>query len=55
MQEKRLTIKVDKSLKDAFLATAKSKDTTGSQAVRDFMRNYIRENSQRSLFSGTNQ
>jgi predicted transcriptional regulator len=45
------TIRIDKPLRDAFVETCKAQDRTASQLIRDFMREYIKRNSQRDIFS----
>lgn len=42
-QERHFTARVPTSLLDEFVEAAKSKDETASQAVRKFMRNYIKQ------------
>lgn len=42
-QERHFTARVPASLLDEFAEAAKSKDETASQAVRKFMRNYIKQ------------
>lgn len=37
-----MTFRVEKSLRDAYDRAAKSNDRTGSQLLRDFMREYVR-------------
>lgn len=44
------TFRVDPDLKQSFEACAKSQDRTGSQLLRDFMRSYVKQNAQASLF-----
>jgi len=44
-----MQIRVDSNLKDQFIACARSNDRTGSQLVRDFMRDYVKKNSQQNL------
>jgi len=39
----QLPIKLDAELKDAFLSACKDNDTTASQELRNFMREYIRK------------
>lgn len=46
------TIRVDSSLKDAFVSAAQSQDRTASQLLRDFMRDYVKKHGQRDIFSG---
>lgn len=43
MNEATFTFRVDDTLKAEFSKAAKSKDRTGAQLLRDFMRDYVRE------------
>lgn len=43
MSDATFTFRVDKGLKDAFSAAAKSRDRTGAQLLRDFMRDFVRQ------------
>lgn len=43
MNEATFTFRVDESLKEQFTAAAKSRDRTGAQLLRDFMRDFVRE------------
>jgi len=43
MNETTFTFRVDDALKAEFAKAAKSKDRTGAQLLRDFMRDYVRE------------
>jgi len=43
MSEATITIRVDEALKNEFAKAAKSRDRTGAQLLRDFMRSYVRE------------
>ena len=47
---KMFTAKVDENLLKAFKYACENKDTTASQAVRAFMREYVRKNGQADLF-----
>jgi predicted transcriptional regulator len=49
-KEIAFTIRVEHSLKDAFVDAAKSQDRTASQLIRDFMRDYVKKHGQRDLF-----
>lgn len=49
-KESQLLIKVEKSLKDAFLATCKERDTTAAREIRSFMRDYLKKHGQKSMF-----
>lgn len=48
---KAFTIRVDENLISAFHYACSNKDTTASQAIRAFMREYASKNSQRDMFS----
>lgn len=43
MTEETFTFRVDKALKNDFAAAAKSRDRTGAQLLRDFMRDFVRQ------------
>lgn len=43
MSEATFTFRVDEALKAEFTAAAKGKDRTGAQLLRDFMRDFVRE------------
>ena len=43
MSDVTFTLRVDDSLKNDFTAAAKSRDRTGAQRLRDFMRDYVRQ------------
>ena len=43
MSEATFTFRVDEALKDQFTAAAKSRDRTGAQLLRDFMRDFVRQ------------
>lgn len=47
--QKRITILAEHELHEAFLKTCRYLDTTGSQEIRKFMRNYVVKNGQRKL------
>lgn len=49
-KEVNFTIRIDPALRDAFQAAAKGQDRTGSQLLRDFMRDYVKRHGQRDLF-----
>ncbi len=51
-EDKHVTysIRIDADLKNAFVKTAKSLDRTGSQLIREFMRDFIRRYGQSDLF-----
>lgn len=41
MSEATFTFRVDEGLKDEFSTAAKSRDRTGAQLLRDYMRDYV--------------
>lgn len=43
MSEATFTFRVDESLKDQFMTAAKGRDRTGAQLLRDFMRDFVRQ------------
>lgn len=43
MSEATFTFRVDEELKNEFSAAAKSRDRTGAQLLRDFMRDFVRQ------------
>jgi predicted transcriptional regulator len=43
MSEATFTFRVDETLKEAFSLAAKAHDRTGAQLLRDFMRDYVRQ------------
>jgi predicted transcriptional regulator len=43
MSDATFTFRVDETLKDEFAAAAKARDRTGAQLLRDFMRDYVRQ------------
>lgn len=43
MSEATFTFRVDGSLKDQFTAAAKGRDRTGAQLLRDFMRDFVKQ------------
>ena len=47
------TIRVEKSLRDAFIVAAQANDRSGSLLIRDFMREYLRKNAQGDLLKDT--
>ena len=42
MRETTFAFRVDEALKDAFAAAAKTRDRSGAQLLRDFMRDFVR-------------
>ena len=44
-----MTFRVEKSLRDAYDRAAKDNDRTGSQLLRDFMREYVKRHAQGDL------
>ncbi|WP_068638551.1 CopG family ribbon-helix-helix protein [Thauera butanivorans] len=43
MSEATFTFRVDQELKNEFTMAAKSRDRTGAQLLRDFMRDFVRQ------------
>jgi predicted transcriptional regulator len=43
MSEATFTFRVDETLKNAFATAAKARDRTGAQLLRDFMRDFVRQ------------
>lgn len=43
MSEATFTFRVDETLKDQFTTAAKDRDRTGAQLLRDFMRDFVRQ------------
>ncbi|MHB1764327.1 MAG: CopG family ribbon-helix-helix protein [Gammaproteobacteria bacterium] len=43
MSEATFTFRVDENLKDQFTTAAKDRDRTGAQLLRDFMRDFVRQ------------
>lgn len=43
MSEATFTFRVDEALKNEFSTAAKSRDRTGAQLLRDFMRDFVRQ------------
>ena len=43
MSEATFTFRVDESLKDQFTTAAKDRDRTGAQLLRDFMRDFVKQ------------
>lgn len=43
MSEATFTFRVDEKLKTEFTTAAKSRDRTGAQLLRDFMRDFVRQ------------
>lgn len=50
MSTVQLPIKMDAELRDVFISVCKSNDSTASQEIRNFMREYIRKHGQQDLF-----
>lgn len=50
IETKLFTAKVDENLLKSFKHACESQDTTASQAVRAFMREYVRKHGQGDLF-----
>lgn len=51
-KEKRLNVRADAHLIDAFVAAAANNDRTASQLIRDFMREYVKKHGQTDIFRG---
>jgi len=43
MSEATFTFRVNETLKNEFATAAKANDRTGAQLIRDFMRNFVRQ------------
>jgi predicted transcriptional regulator len=43
MSEATFTFRVDEALKNEFTAAAKARDRSGAQLLRDFMRDFVRQ------------
>ena len=43
MSDATFTFQVDESLKDEFSSAAKARDRTGAQLLRDFMRDFVKQ------------
>ena len=54
-EEVNFNIKLPKSLRDAFAASCKSRDSTPSREIRIYMREYIKKHGQGDLFAGDNE
>lgn len=50
-KDKLFTAKVEENLLTAFRYACKNQDTTASQAVRIFMRDYVKKHGQADLFA----
>lgn len=48
MSEATFTFRVDEALKNEFADAAKARDRTGAQLLRDFMRQYVKAQSEES-------
>lgn len=48
--EKVMTLRVDEALKKNFQHVCKQMDTTASQELRKFMREFVKKNNQGDLF-----
>ncbi|KQK32673.1 hypothetical protein [Acinetobacter baumannii] len=48
-----LPIRVDQELKEAFISCCKSQDSTASQELRKYMRDYVKRFSQQDLFNNS--
>jgi len=49
----QLPVRVEQDLKNSFIAACKSQDSTASQELRKFMRDYVNKHSQLDLFKTT--
>jgi len=45
----RMNIRVEESLRDAFVACCKAQDTTAARELRDHMRKYVKQHGQGKL------
>lgn len=50
MSEVQYPIRIEKSLKDAFISSCKNNDSTAAQELRKFIKEYVRKNNQIELF-----
>ena len=50
LKEKRLNVKAESSLVDAFIACCEAQDMSASQIIRKYMRDYVRQHAQQDLF-----
>jgi predicted transcriptional regulator len=48
MSDATFTFRVDEGLKDQFSTAAKSRDRTGAQLLRDFMRDFVKQQQETS-------
>lgn len=53
MSNDSLNIRLDSDLKASFSIACKSNDTTASQALRSYIRDYVLKNGQTDLFNGS--
>ncbi len=49
-KEKRLNVRAEAHLVEAFISAAEANDRTASQLIRDFMREYVKKHGQIDLF-----
>lgn len=49
-KEKRLNVRAEAHLVEAFIAAAEANDRTASQLIRDYMREYVKKHGQTDLF-----
>ncbi len=47
--EKSVLVRVDKDLRDAFIEACRRNDSTASQELRRFMRDYVKKHGQQKL------
>lgn len=50
MSTVQLPVKIDSELKDLFISVCKSQDSTASQEIRKFIKDYVRKHGQQNLF-----
>ncbi|CBW75724.1 unnamed protein product [Mycetohabitans rhizoxinica HKI 454] len=50
MSEATFTFRVDETLKNEFSTAARGQDRTGAQLLRDFMRDYVRQQKEASEY-----
>lgn len=50
MREATFTFRVDEALKEQFTSAAKNRDRTGAQLLRDFMRDFVKQQQESSEY-----
>ncbi len=55
MSKKMFTVQVDNDLLQSFKLVCENQDITASQAVRQFMRDYVKKHGQQTLFKGVSK